>query len=189
MSVWIFLVAVGLAMDAFAVSVCRGLKAGAFRTGDAIKSSLMFGLFQALMPIAGYFAGIRFARLVESCSHWIAFGILLAIGLNMIRESREKDGPEERRSKPGEFLELLLLSIATSIDALAVGVSLACIGNDIFPASLTIGVVTFVLSIIGVWIGSAFGSGCKSPAEAAGGIILILIGLKIVLERLGVISF
>ena len=186
----LFILAVGLSMDAFAVAVCKGLsvrKAGAKECGIV---GLYFGGFQALMPAIGYFLGVQFKEYITSIDHSIAFILLGLIGFNMIRESRERaDENDEvcpKEEHPFAVKSMLLLAVATSIDALAVGVTLAFLDVNL-PASVSfIGVTTFVLSAIGVRIGNIFGMRYKSKAELAGGVILICMGLKILLEHLGV---
>lgn len=192
----LFILAVGLSMDAFAVAVCKGLSLRKIRLRDCLKVGLYFGGFQAGMPLIGYILGVQFKDYITSIDHWIAFILLSFIGINMLRESREKDDEgiselvvgEEDSSQLG-FKNMLILGIATSIDALAVGVTLAFLQVDIIPAVSFIGIVTFTLSAIGVKIGNVFGVKYKSKAEAAGGIILILMGLKILFEHLGIFPF
>lgn len=186
----LFLIAVGLSMDAFAVSICKGLKMQRFNVRHAGVIALAFGGFQALMPAIGWFLGKQFESYITGIDHWIAFVLLAVIGGKMAVESFKKE--EEDSSKENEKLdvkELLVLAVATSIDALAVGITFAFLQVSIVPAVSLIGVITFVLSAVGVFIGHKFGAKFKSKAELAGGIILILIGLKILLEHLGVISF
>lgn len=186
----LFLIAVGLSMDAFAVSICKGLKMQRFNVRHAGVIALAFGGFQALMPVIGWFLGKQFESYITGIDHWIAFALLAVIGGKMAVESFKKE--EEDSSKENEKLdvkELLVLAVATSIDALAVGITFAFLQVSIAPAVSLIGVITFVLSAVGVFIGHKFGAKFKSKAELAGGIILILIGLKILLEHLGVISF
>ncbi len=195
----LFILAVGLSMDAFAVAVCKGLSLRKIRLRDCLKVGLYFGGFQAGMPLIGYILGVQFKDYITSIDHWIAFILLSFIGINMLRESREKDDEgiselaetavgEEDSSQLG-FKNMLILAVATSIDALAVGVTLAFLQVNIVPAVSFIGIVTFTLSAIGVKIGNAFGVKYKSKAEAAGGIILILMGLKILFEHLGIFPF
>lgn len=179
-----FILAVGLAMDAFAVSICKGLSLGRTRLGHCVTAGVYFGGFQALMPLVGYLLGIRFQVLIQSIDHWIAFVLLFIIGFNMIREARE----EEECSAAMDFRAMLPLAVATSIDALAVGVTFAFLNVDIVPAVTFIGVVTFVMSAVGIKIGSAFGIRYKAKAEILGGAVLILMGLKILLEHLGFLS-
>ena len=163
----LFFIAVGLSMDAFAVSICKGLSVRTLKVKHAVICGLYFGGFQILMPLIGFALGVRFQSLITSIDHWIAFVLLGRIGANMVRESREHD------------------AVATSIDALAVGVTFAFLQVNIIPAVLFIGVTTFVLSCIGVKIGHVFGTKYKSRAELFGGIVLILMGIKILLEHLG----
>lgn len=182
----LFLIAVGLSMDAFAVSICKGLGARKLSLGQALLVGLYFGGFQALMPLIGWLLGSRFDELIRGVDHWIAFFLLLVIGVNMMKEARCQ---AEQLSDDFAFKTMLLLAIATSIDALAVGVSFAFLSVDILPAALLIGATTFLLSAAGCYIGRAFGTKYKSGAEMTGGIILILIGGKILLEHLGLINF
>ena len=181
----LFLVAVGLSMDAFAVSVCKGLSLGRIKWKHMCIAGLWFGGFQALMPAIGYFFGSFFTGAINKYAHWIAFVLLALIGGNMVKESfgEEEEVDASMTAKP-----MLLLAIATSIDALAVGVSFAFMEVNIVWAVLFIGMVTFILSAVGVKIGSIFGTKYKSKAELAGGIVLIVIGLKILLEGLGIIG-
>lgn len=183
----LFIVAVGLAMDAFAVAVCKGLAIRTLKVRQALLVGLWFGLFQGLMPLIGYLLGYNFAGLIESVDHWIAFVLLAIIGGNMIHESIR--GDEECCDPSLAFGVMLMLAVATSIDALAVGVTFAFLGVDIKAAVLFIGVITFAISAVGVKIGNHFGAKYKSKAELFGGVVLVLIGLKILLEHLGVISF
>ena len=182
----LFLTAVGLSMDAFAVSVCKGLARGKWRWRDALIVGLFFGGFQAAMPLLGYLFGIQLSDFVAKWDHWIAFFLLCIIGTNMIRESR---GAPEEYSDSLAFKSMIGLAVATSVDALAVGISYAFLSVNIIPAVLFIGATTFILSALGLWIGVLFGNRFQSKAELIGGIILILIGLKILLEHLGVINF
>ncbi|MBR4071748.1 MAG: manganese efflux pump [Clostridia bacterium] len=190
----VIMIAFGLAMDAFAVSVCKGLAMTKVRLRDAATVGLWFGGFQALMPAIGYFLGSRFAAYIEAYDHWIAFGLLLIIGLNMIKESFEKDEDCGCDGKAADVSPkaMLMPAIATSIDALAVGVAFAMVSRDglgIGAAVAIIGAITFAVSVAGVKIGGIFGSHFKHYAERTGGFILIIIGIKIVLEHLGVLSF
>ena len=187
MSFWeLFLIAVGLSMDAFAVSVCKGLSVKRLEPKHMLLVGLYFGGFQALMPLLGWLLGYRFEAAIASVDHWIAFVLLTLIGGNMIRESFA--GDEEQNDDFG-FRIMLTLAVATSIDALAVGVTFAFLSVRILPAVGLIGLTTFLLSGLGVWIGFRFGSRFQAGAERAGGIILILIGLKILLEHLGLLPF
>ena len=187
----LFIIAVGLSMDAFAVSVCKGLSTSDVRALNMLCAGLWFGLFQALMPLIGYLLGVNFSSLIQSVDHWIAFILLSLIGANMIREavSSKEECEVADTGSSYAFKVMLPLAVATSIDALAVGVSFAFLAVDIIPAICFIGVCTFILSAAGVKIGSVFGNRFEKKAEIAGGIILILMGLKILLEHLGVISF
>ena len=180
----LFLLAVGLSMDAFAVSVCKGLSMQTMRLKHAFVIGLYFGGFQALMPLIGYFLGSFFADKITKYSHWIAFILLVIIGANMVREAF---GEEERLDANMNPASMFLLAIATSIDALAVGVTFAFLQVNIIYAVIFIGCVTFVCSAAGVKIGSVFGEKYKSKAEICGGIILILIGIKILFDGLGIL--
>ena len=182
----IFMIGVGLSMDAFAVSVCKGLNMKTLNRKHALVIGLFFGGFQGIMPLLGWLLGKQFERYITAFDHWIAFILLAFIGFNMIRESRE-EAEEEKAFTGVNFKELLLLSVATSIDALAVGVTFAFLQVKIVPAVTIIGCTTFVLSLAGVYVGNVFGARYKSRAELTGGVILILIGLKILLEHLGVL--
>lgn len=180
----LFLLAVGLSMDAFAVSVSKGLTLKKMEWKYALWCGLWFGAFQALMPALGYLLGARFSSLIADFDHWIAFILLAVIGVNMIRGSRE-----EKEVDAGFGVKtMFLLAVATSIDALAAGVSFAFLQAGLLLTVLFIGCVTFVLSAAGVLIGNAFGSRFRTGAEVLGGVILILIGLKILLEDLGILS-
>ena len=181
----LFLIAVGLSMDAFAVSVCKGLAMEKAPLKKAAVAGAWFGSFQALMPLVGYLLGSRFEKYITQIDHWIAFILLALIGVNMIKEAFSKE--EEKASSTMYFKEMFLLAVATSIDALAVGITFAFLRVDILPAVGLIGVTTFLLSIVGVKVGNLFGSRYKSRAELAGGILLILMGTKILLEHLGIL--
>lgn len=189
MSLWeLFIIAVGLSMDACAVSICKGLSVKKVTLGHAAICGGYFGAFQALMPVIGFVLGVQFRDLITGIDHWIALILLGLIGANMIREALSKD--EEEVDCSFCFRAMLPLAVATSIDALAVGVTFAVmdIGSKILFAVVFIGVVTFILSAIGVKIGNLFGMKFKSKAELFGGVILILMGLKIFLEDLGIID-
>ena len=180
-------IAVGLSMDAFAVSICKGLACREQNLRSNLLAGLYFGGFQGLMPAIGWLLGVRFSEAITSIDHWVAFVLLSFIGGSMIRESRSGAEEEELDASFG-FRAMLPLAVATSIDALAVGVSFAFLGmtgREILGAAALIGAVTFVLSAVGVRVGSVFGSRFKSRAELCGGVILIFIGLKILLEHLG----
>lgn len=186
MSIWdLFILAVGLSMDAFAVSVCKGLSLGKIKPKHMCIAGAWFGGFQALMPLIGYFLGSFFAEMIEKYDHWVAFVLLAIIGGNMIKESFDKD---EKVDSSMDVKSMLLLAIATSIDALAVGVTFAFLQVQIVPAVSFIGVITFIFSAVGVKIGSLFGTKYKSKAELFGGIVLVLIGIKILLEDIGVLG-
>ena len=182
------LIAVGLSMDAFSVSICKGLTTKRFSWRMALSCGLWFGGFQVLMPIIGYFLGAQFQEMIEAYDHWIAFGLLFLIGANMIREAVWGKKEEGENNGSLDFKTMFLLAIATSIDALAVGVSFACIQVRLWSSVIIIGLTTFVFSVLGVKIGNVFGSKYEKSAGVIGGIILILIGLKILLEHLEVIS-
>jgi UPF0059 membrane protein BRYFOR_05754 len=181
----LFILAVGLSMDAFAVSVCKGLSLGKIKPKHMCIAGAWFGGFQALMPLIGYFLGSFFAEMIEKYDHWVAFVLLAIIGGNMIKESFDKD---EKVDSSMDVKSMLLLAIATSIDALAVGVTFAFLQVQIVPAVSFIGVITFIFSALGVKIGSLFGTKYKSKAELFGGIVLVLIGIKILLEGIGVLG-
>ena len=184
----LFLLAVGLSMDAFAVSICKGL---AMRKADLkgmLTCGLWFGGFQALMPLIGFFLGSLFADAIKAVDHWIAFALLAIIGANMLKEAFSCKCDCECASADLSVKTMFVMAVATSIDALAVGISLAMAGNvNIFAAILLIGITTCVLSAVGVKIGNIFGSRFEKKAQMAGGFILILLGLKILLEHLGVL--
>lgn len=183
----LFLLATGLSMDAFAVSICKGLaskKAGLREMGSC---GIWFGGFQALMPLIGFFLGTLFSAAIEAFDHWIAFGLLALIGINMLREAFSNE--EDESNGDFGFKTMFVMAIATSIDALAVGVSMALAGNvNIWIAITLIGVITFLTSALGVKIGNIFGDRFEKKAEIAGGVILILLGFKILLEHLGYLA-
>ncbi len=182
----LFIIAVGLSMDAFAVAVCKGLAMPRMSWQGAGVVGLYFGGFQAVMPLIGYLLGSRFREAITAYDHWIAFILLALIGGNMIKESMEKE--QECADASLDVRSMTLLAVATSIDALAVGVTFAFLTVPIVPAVSFIGVVTFSLSIVGVKVGNVFGCRYKSRAELAGGLILVLMGLKILLEHLGYLN-
>ena len=194
MGFWeLMVLAIGVSMDAFAVSICKGLSAKNASISNMGKCGLWFGGFQALMPLIGFFIGKLFAGAIEAVDHWIAFALLAFIGANMLKEALV-DGDEcdceNDKNSDFTFKTMLTMAIATSIDALAVGVSLSLAGGvNIFLAILLIGVTTCIFSAVGVKIGSIFGDKFEKKAQIAGGVILILIGLKILLEHLGIINF
>jgi putative Mn2+ efflux pump MntP len=187
----LFLIGVGLSMDAFAVSVCKGLAMEKVNKKQAVVIGLYFGGFQALMPLLGWLLGIRFQKYINSVDHWIAFILLALIGGKMVYEAIcDKEEVEVgQKDLPLDHREMVLLAIATSIDALAVGITFAFLDTPIIEAIVTIGCTTFVLSIVGVVVGNFFGTRYQKKAQIAGGVILILIGLKILLEHLGIIAF
>ena len=177
----LFLVALSLSMDAFAVSLCKGLSVGRPTPGQCLTCGAWFGGFQALMPLIGFLLGVRFQGVISSVDHWVAFVLLGLIGANMVREAL--GGDEERVDSSFGPRAMLPLAVATSIDALAVGVTFAFLRVEIAPAVALIGVTSLVLSAIGVKVGSVFGDRFQSKAELAGGVILILMGTKILLEH------
>ena len=180
----LILIAVGLAMDAFAVSVCKGLSMSKMEWKKAVIIGLYFGGFQALMPLIGYILGVGFEDKIKSIDHWIAFILLVFIGINMIKEAFET---KEESNDKIDFKTMIILSIATSIDALAVGVTFAFLNVNIMLAISLIGIITFIISMIGVKIGNVFGDKYETKAELAGGFILIFLGAKILLEHLGIL--
>jgi putative Mn2+ efflux pump MntP len=183
MGIWeLFIIAVGLSMDAFAVAICNGLSIGKMSYKHAVITGCFFGGFQALMPLLGYLLGTQFKDYITFIDHWIAFILLSIIGINMIRESRNEHC--ENVGNKFSLKNMILLSLATSIDALAIGVTLAFLQVNIVPAVTMIGITTFTLSFIGVKIGNVFGTKFKSKAELTGGIILIAMGIKILLDHL-----
>lgn len=187
MQLWeLFLIGVGLSMDAFAVSICKGLKMPKINIKQMSLIALFFGGFQAFMPFIGWALGRNFERYITSFDHWIAFALLAVIGGKMAYESFGAD--EQDKGDVFDIKELFLLAVATSIDALAVGITFAFLRCNIVSAISVIGITTFVLSAIGVFIGHKFGAAYKNRAELAGGVILILIGLKILFEHLGIIT-
>lgn len=188
----LFLLAVGLSMDAFAVSICKGLAMKKATLKAEATCGLWFGGFQMLMPIIGFFLGSLFAEAIEAFDHWVAFGLLVIIGINMLKEALEKEDESDDNPEKDADLSvrtMFLMAVATSIDALAVGISLAMVGSvNIWLAAAFIGICTFLLSALGVKIGNVFGSRYEKKAEFTGGVILILLGMKILLEHLGVLA-
>jgi Predicted membrane protein len=180
----LFFIAVGLSMDAFAVSICQGVSMRKANFKKLLIIGLYFGIFQAGMPVIGYLIGSQFAASINAFDHWIAFVLLSFIGIKMIMESFKKEASTNTEEVSLKMLTMLPLAIATSIDALAVGISFAIIQVEIVPAISFIGITTLLLSMVGVKIGNLFGSKSKAKAELAGGIILILMGFKILLEHL-----
>lgn len=177
----LFVIAVGLSMDAFAVAICKGLTMQKMNYKNAIITGCFFGGFQSLMPLVGYLLGTRFKDYITSFDHWIAFALLCLIGINMINESRKKCEPV---GESFDLKNMTVLALATSIDALAVGITFAFLQVEIFQAVTIIGIITFVLSFIGVKIGFIFGSRYKSKAELVGGLILVIMGIKILIEHI-----
>ncbi|MFY9398937.1 MAG: manganese efflux pump MntP family protein [Desulfomonilia bacterium] len=180
----ILLIALGLSMDCFAVSVSSGLSMERFRICRALRLALFFGLFQGIMPVIGFAAGMGVRNFIEEIDHWVAFGLLAFIGLKMIHEALT-EGENGKKIDLSSLSTLLVLSVATSIDALAVGVSFSLLNMDIAVPALVIGIVAFAVSLTGVLVGRRVGRRFKSMAEILGGLILIAIGLKILMEHLG----
>lgn len=178
----LFLIAVGLSMDAFAVSVCKGLATPQYKLKYSLICGAWFGVFQALMPVIGYLLGVNFKQWITSFDHWIAFVLLGIIGFGMIKEALKSD--EEEADPSFSAKTMAVLAVATSIDALAVGVTFAFLSVNIFAAVAFIGICTFLISAAGVKIGAVFGTKYKSKAELAGGIILVVLGIKILIEHL-----
>lgn len=182
----LLLIGIGLSMDAFAVSICKGLSVKELRWKHALLAGIYFGGFQALMPLIGFLLGSQFQSLIEAIDHWIAFALLLLIGINMIREA-VTDGDGDSNASFA-VTTMLTLAVATSIDALAVGITFAFLSVEIWSAIALIGCTTFILSALGVKIGNVFGNRYQKTAEITGGVILILIGIKILLEHLGILN-
>lgn len=182
----LFVIALGLSMDAFAVSICKGLAVKRLDLKKAVIIGIYFGGFQAGMPLIGYLLGVQFQDKIVAIDHWIAFILLTLIGINMIKEAFEND--EDNTNDAIDFKTMVVLAIATSIDALAVGVTFAFLKVSILPAVSFIGITTFIVSMIGVKIGNIFGLKYKSKAEFTGGFILILMGIKILLEHLNILG-
>lgn len=188
MSTWtLLLIALGVSADAFAVALGKGLQMRRLRSRDALAIALTFGAFQALMPLLGWFLGTGLRDYIEDIDHWVAFGLLVLIGARMIWEALHPDDEESSDEVGIPLRELLVLGVATSVDALAVGISFAFLEIDITGAVLAIGVVTFALSLLGVHLGHRAGVRFRTPAEVIGGLILIVIGTRILLDHLGVL--
>lgn len=188
----LFLIGVGLSMDAFAVAICQGLSMTRIKWGHALTVGLYFGGFQALMPFVGWMLGSQFAGRIQQYDHWIAFILLVLIGGNMIREALsgdEEDAAQAETDLRLDHKKLFLMAIATSIDALAIGVTFAFLETAILPAIGIIGCTTFCISVAGVAVGCWFGARYKKRAEITGGAILVLLGIKILLEHLGILAF
>lgn len=183
----IIVIAIGLAMDAFAVAICKGLSMKKMSWKKGIIVGAYFGFFQAFMPLIGYLLGIGFHEKVSQVDHWFAFILLSAIGINMLKEVFSKE--EDCKNDNVNFKEMVVLALATSIDALAVGITMAFLEVNIIVAVLAIGIITFAISVLGVKIGNIFGDKYEKKAEFVGGVILILMGTKILLEHLGIIRF
>ena len=184
----LFLLAIGLSMDAFAVSVCKGLSVKNAGVKEGVICGGWFGGFQAMMPLVGYLLGAMFAEAIQAFDHWVAFGLLAIIGINMLKEAFSSDCDCENHNGDMSVKTMFVMAVATSIDALAVGISLAMAGDvNIAAAVALIGVTTFLLSGIGVKIGNLFGNRFEKKAQVAGGVILIALGVKILLEHLGVL--
>ena len=181
----IIIIAIGLAMDAFAVSICKGLSMKKMSWKKGLIIGGYFGFFQGFMPLIGYLLGVGFQSKVEAVDHWLALILLAIIGIDMIKDAFSKDIEEKNESV--DFKEMIVLAIATSIDALAVGITMAFLDVNIILAILLIGIITFVISVIGVKIGNIFGDKYEKKAELAGGIILVLMGIKILVEHLGIL--
>ena len=179
----IIIIAIGLSMDAFAVSITLGLSVKKSKIKEAFIPGIYFGLFQALMPLIGYFVGINFASRIQSLDHWIAFVLLGLIGGKMIKDSFSKEETKMNKN-PFRFKTMLLLAVATSIDALAVGITFSFFKINIFRAIMIIGLITFCISVIGVKTGNIFGTKFKSKAEFIGGVVLVVLGFKILMEHL-----
>lgn len=180
----LFIIAVGVSMDAFAISICKGLSVERVEKKHILSAGLWFGGAQALMPLLGYLLGSSFQNIIQKFDHWISFLLLVLIGINMVRESR---GQIEKMDDSFSPKAMFPLAIADSIDALAVGVTFAFLEAPILPAILLIGTTTFLFSALGIWIGNKFGSKYKSGAELIGGIILIIMGISILLEHTGIL--
>ncbi len=178
---------IGLAMDAFAVAICKGLSMSKIKWENACVIGTYFGLFQAIMPLIGYLLGVSFQDKICSVDHWVAFILLSVIGLNMIKEAISKEN--EKQNDSIKFKDMLILAVATSIDALAVGITFAFLKVNIWFAISLIGIITFTISVAGVKIGNIFGDKYEKKAEFTGGLILILLGTKILLEHLGILNF
>ena len=183
----ILLIGIGLAMDAFAVSICKGLSMKKMNWKNVVIIALYFGVFQALMPLIGYFLGMTFESIVTTFDHWVAFSLLTLIGGGMIKESF--DDEDDKKNDKVDFKTMVVLAIATSIDALAIGITFAFFDVNIVLAVSIIGIITFIISVLGVKIGNRFGDKYQNKAQLMGGIILVLLGFKILLEHLGIISF
>ena len=181
----IILIGISLAMDAFAISVCKGLSMKEVKLNKVLIISTYFGIFQMIMPIIGFYIGTAFNEIIQNIDHWIAFSLLLSIGINMIKESF-KENKEEKNDKT-DVKTMIILAIATSIDALAVGIAFAFLERNILFLAAIIGAITFILCTIGVKLGNKFTNKIQNKAEILGGVVLIIIGLKILLEHLSIL--
>jgi len=181
----LIILSMGLAMDAFAVAVCKGLSMPKMNWKKGFIIGAYFGVFQALMPAIGYLLGVNFQENIQSVDHWIAFILLGAIGLNMLKEAVSTE--TENSNDSVQFKDMLILAVATSIDALAVGITFAFLRVNVLLAIILIGIITFIISVIGVKIGNVFGTKYEKKAEFIGGLILILLGTKILVEHLNVL--
>lgn len=181
----LIILSIGLAMDAFAVAICKGLSMAKMSWKKACVVGAYFGIFQAGMPLVGYLLGVSFQDKITSIDHWIAFILLGIIGINMIKEAIAED--TEKQNDSIKFKDMIILAVATSIDALAVGITFAFLKVNIWLAISLIGIITFIISVVGVKIGNIFGDKYEKKAEFAGGLILILLGVKILLEHLGIL--
>mgnify|MGYP001082004627 CR=1 FL=1 len=184
----LFIIAVGLSMDALAVSICKGLSMAKMSWKKAVIIGIWFGGFQALFPLFGYFAASTFSKYVTAVDHWIIFGLLALIGGNMVREAFEEDEENAKETPEFDWKHMLPLAVACSIDAFAVGVSFAFMSLNIWISVIIIGITTGLFSAAGLYIGRAFGSRWQKPAQIAGGVVLILIGVKVLLEHLGFLA-
>ena len=189
MLIQILLIGVSVSMDAFAVSIGKGLTVKKLRGVDAFKTALWFGGFQALFPLLGYFAASTFSKYVTAVDHWIIFGLLALIGGNMMREAFEEDEENAKETAEFDWRHMLPLAVACSIDAFAVGVSFAFMKVNIWFSVIVISVVTGAFSTAGLYIGRVFGARWQKPAQIAGGAVLVLLGLKVLLEHLGFIAW
>lgn len=186
-TVGLIFIAIGLSMDACAVAICKGLSMKRMDLKKAFIVGGYFGIFQAIMPFAGYLLGVGFQDKVEKIDHWIALILLGIIGINMIKEAFSNE--EDSKNSNVDFKEMIILAIATSVDALAIGITFAFLDVNILTSVILIGVITFIISVIGVKIGNVFGTKYEKKAQIAGGIILIGMGIKILLEHLGILKF
>lgn len=183
----LLVIALGVSADAFAVALAKGLQLRRLRGRDALALAVAFGVFQGVMPLLGWLAGTGFRDAISGIDHWVAFGLLVLIGGRMVWEALHPGADDEQRDTGIPLGELLLLALATSLDALAVGLSLAFLDVDILSAAAVIGVTTFALTLVGVFVGHRAGARWRTPAEIVGGVVLVLIGVRIVLDHTGVL--